>query len=227
MIEHVYHRTVASPIVSDVIVATCDKEIKIAVERFGGRAVMTSTKHERASDRVAEAVCNDPADIVVMVQGDEPMTRPEMITDAVIPMLDDPAIECVNLVAQILTVAEVLDQNTIKVVLDRYGNALFFSREAIPTMRYQAFTPGSHLKQVCVIPFRREALQRFATLAPTRLEVAESIDMLRFLEHGYSVRMVPTTFQSHAVDTPQDLLKVERLLLNDPFTKTYMNVNDI
>ena len=222
MIEHVYRRTAASLSVSEVIVATCDEEIKAAVERFGGRAVMTASTHERASDRVAEAVRNESADIVVMVQGDEPMTRPEMITDAVAPMLADPTIDCVNLVAPIPTEAEVLDRNTIKVVLDRLGNALFFSREAIPTMRYQAFAPGTHHKQVCVIPFRRAALERFAALTPTPLEIAESIDMLRFLEHGYAVRMVPTMVQSHAVDTPQDLQMVESLLAADPYTATYM-----
>jgi len=222
MIEHVYRRTAASRSVSEVIVATCDEEIKVAVERFGGRAVMTASTHERASDRVAEAVRNEQADIVVMVQGDEPMTRPEMITDAVAPMLADPMIDCVNLVAPIPNETEVLDRNTIKVVLDQRGDALFFSREVIPTMRYQAYAPGSHQKQVCVIPFRRAALERFAALTPTPLEIAESIDMLRFLEHGYSVRMVPTTVQSHAVDTPKDLKMVESLLAADPYTKTYM-----
>jgi 3-deoxy-manno-octulosonate cytidylyltransferase (CMP-KDO synthetase) len=222
MIEHVYRRTAASPILSDVIVATCDDEIRMAVERFGGRAVMTSAHHERASDRVAEAVRDDAADIVVMVQGDEPMTRPEMITDAVKPMQADPTIDCVNLMAPILSEAEALSHNTIKVVTDREGNALLFSREVVPTLHYQAFTPSRHMKQVCVIPFRRTALERFAALAPTPLEVAESIDMLRFLEHGYGVRMVPTTVQSHAVDTPRDLMQVERLLSADPYTATYL-----
>ena len=224
MIEHVYCRTAGSPRVHEVVVATCDNEIRRAVEAFGGRAIMTSPSHERASDRVAEAVAGERADIVVMVQGDEPMIRPDMISDAVAAMLADATLDCVNLTAPIHTKEEVLDPNTIKVVIGRNGDALFFSREPIPTMRNQPFADGGWQKQVCVIPFRRAALERFAALQPTPLEIAESIDMLRFLEHGVAVRMVPTRTDSHAVDTPADLRLVESLMAGDPYTATYMEV---
>ena len=221
MVEHVYRRTAACPLLDDVVVATCDQEIYDAVEGFGGRAVMTSPKHERASDRVAEAAEREDADIIVMVQGDEPMIRPEMVTDAVTPLLHDNAVECVNLAAPIRTIEEARDPNTIKVVIAHNGDALFFSREPIPTLHNRSFTPGQWFKQVCVIPFRRESLARFAALPPTTLEIAESIDMLRFLQHGVAVRMVPTEFDTHAVDTVEDLVHVERLLANDPSTLIY------
>lgn len=222
MLQHVYHRTAAAKCVAEVIVATCDVEIKDAVEAFGGRVVMTSPAHERASDRVAEAAQGEDAEIVVMVQGDEPMIRPEMIDDAVSPMLSDAQIECVNLVAAINEESEFLDPNTIKVVLDSKSNALYFSREPIPTIRNIPFHPGRFFKQVCVIPFRRPALQLFARLPATPLEQQESIDMLRFLENGIPVRMVPTEFDTHAVDTPADLRVVEARLRSDPYTSTYM-----
>jgi 3-deoxy-manno-octulosonate cytidylyltransferase (CMP-KDO synthetase) len=221
MIEHVYRRTAACAIVNDVIVATCDEEIVRAVKTFGGRAVMTSAKHARASDRVAEASKQEQAEIIVMVQGDEPMIHPEMIAAAVAPLLAEPDLGCVNLVAPIWTVEGARDPNTIKVVVACNGNALFFSREPIPTLWNRPFVRGAWCKQVCVIPFRRSLLERFATLPPTPLEAAESIDMLRLLEHGIPVRMVPTDVETQSVDTPRDLEIVAAMLACDPFTATY------
>jgi len=209
MIEHVYRNTAACRALDDVFVATCDLEIASAVEAFGGRVVMTSPTHERASDRVAEAVQHDSAEIVVMVQGDEPMIRPRMIDEAIAPLLVEPQLGCVNLVAPIGTIEELRDPNTIKAVMGIDGNALYFSREPIPVLRGRRFVLGRWHKQVCVIPFRRGALTRFAELPPTPLEQAESIDMLRFIEHGDPVRLVPTDVVTHAVDTPEDLRLVE------------------
>lgn len=220
MIEHVYRRVALSDAVDDVIVATCDEEIVAAVERFGGRAVMTSDAHQRASDRVAEAAEGLDADVVVMVQGDEPMVRPEQVADSVAPFAD-PDVRCVNLFARIASEAEYLDRNTIKVAIDRAGDALYFSREPIPTAHAGGFGALTAFKQVCVIPFRSDALALFASLEPTPLEVAESVDMLRFLEHGVKVRMVETHVSSHAVDTPADLVHVERLMADDPLLARY------
>ena len=221
MIEHVYHRMALCQSVDEVYVATCDREILEAVEGFGGKAIMTSPAHQRTSDRVAEAAEGLAADIVVMVQGDEPMTVSEMVEAAVGPMLKDPAIHCVNLAKRIETEEEYLDPNTIKVVMDRKGDALYFSREAVPTKRQQGFDRIAAYKQVCVIPFRRDSLMMYARLAPTPLEVAESVDMMRFLEHGYPVRMVETEFGSHSVDTEADLALVESLMEGDPLVHRY------
>ena len=212
MIEHVLRRAEMCTPLSDVFVATCDEEIKNVVERLGGRVIMTSPTHERASDRVAEAAEQVNADIVVMIQGDEPMITPAMIAAAVTPLLSDQLVECVNLVRRITNVKDYLDPNTIKVVMNVNGDALYFSRAPIPSIE---FTEANHLpvfKQVCVIPFRAEFLRKFALLPPTELERAESIDMLRILEHGRRVRLVETTVETHAVDTPEDLRLVETLM---------------
>lgn len=212
LLEHVWLRTKQCSALDDVLVATCDKEIVEAVTRFGGRAVMTSASHERASDRVAEAVGALAADVVVMVQGDEPMIVPEMIDQALAPLLNEPAVVCSNLAAPIRSEAEFKDPNTIKVVMGSNGDALYFSREPIPSSLRMAFDKLPVFKQVCVIPFRKDFLLRFAKLTPTPLEQAESIDMLRALEHGYPVRLVPTQHRTQSVDTPADLALVESLM---------------
>ncbi len=225
MIEHVYRRVAMSTVLSEVIVATCDDEIRAAVEGFGGRAVMTADTHERASDRIAEAAqitnAGTDADVVVMVQGDEPMTHPDMIGEAAAPFAGDRALQCVNLCKAIDSEAEFRDPNTIKVVTGLDGCALYMSRKPVPHVPDGAFRSGGARKQVCIIPFTREALQRFSALPPTPLEIAESIDMMRFIEHGVCVHMVETRFDSHAVDTAEDLALVEGLMADDPLVKAY------
>lgn len=221
MIEHVYRRTAMCKLVDMVFVATCDEEIRSAVEGFGGNVVMTSPEHQRASDRIAEATEGLEADIVVMVQGDEPMVVPEMIDAAVAPMLENPSIQCVNLAKRISNEEEYHDPNTIKVVMDHRGEALYFSREPIPTSKVSDFGNIPVFKQVCIIPFRRDFLLRYARLEPTALEQAESVDMLRILEHGHGVRLVETDVESHAVDTPADLVMVESLMTQDQLVDLY------
>ena len=223
MIEHVYWRTNLCQALNDVFVATCDPEIFESVETFGGKAIMTSSSHERASDRVAEAAVDLDCDVVVMVQGDEPMTHPQMIDESLTPFLNGvEQVACVNLTAKITSQTEFEDRNTIKVVMDANGFALYMSREPIPTLHQQDFDQISAFKQVCVIPFTAAALQDFIQLTPTPLEVAESIDMMRFIEHGHKVKMVETSFSTHAVDTPDDLKVVEKLLRKDPLTGKYL-----
>lgn len=222
MIEHVYRRCRMSTAVEAVHVATCDVEIQRAVQAFGGSAIMTLSSHERASDRVAEAARHLTADIVVMVQGDEPMVHPDMLDESVRPMLADETIACVNLQARIAETADVLDRNTIKVVADVHGNALYMSRSPIPNLKDIDTRKAGYYKQVCVIPFRRDALEAFARLPTTPLEQAESIDMLRFLENGMKVKMVETRHPSHAVDTPGDLAHVEQLMRHDVLAARYL-----
>lgn len=215
MIGHVYERVAESSLLNKTAVATCDREIFNYIESIGGHAVMTSDIHERASDRCAEALIKIEAkdqviyDIVVMVQGDEPMTHSDMIKEAVTPMLDDPKILVTNLLGSIQNIEEFEDRNCIKVVCDLNSDALFFSREPIPTRKYGKVEMK---KQVCIIPFRREFLLRYISLEPTPLEIAESIDMMRVLEHGQKVRMIPTLYNTFAVDTAEDLKRVEELM---------------
>ena len=200
MIGYVYERVAKSPLLDMVAVATCDQEIFDYIESIGGKAVMTADTYERASDRCAEALIkleeerNTYFDIVVMVQGDEPMTHPDMIAEAVQPMLDDASIQVVNLLGEIKDGAEFEDRNCIKVVCDVHGNALYFSREPIPTRSKIDRVPMG--KQVCIIPFRRDYLIEYTNLDPTPLEIAEAVDMMRVLEHGMKVYMTPTRHNS-------------------------------
>jgi 3-deoxy-manno-octulosonate cytidylyltransferase (CMP-KDO synthetase) len=216
MIGHVYENVAKCNLLTKTVVATCDNEIKDFIESIGGEAVMTGNHHERASDRCAEALnyIEDKAgvqyDIIVMVQGDEPMTHPEMIREAVTPMLNDQGIFITNLLGDIETVEEFEDRNCIKVVCDQQSNAIYFSREPIPTRSKIDDIPMK--KQVCIIPFTRKFLLEYTEMKPTPLEIAESIDMMRVLEYGLKVKMIPTNHQTRAVDTMDDLKNVEKLM---------------
>ena len=216
MIGHVYQRVAKASVLDLVAVATCDQEIADYIESIGGKAVMTSDHHERASDRCAEALLkleeeySFKYDAVVMVQGDEPMTHPDMVAEAIQPLLVDDGVQVVNLLGQIKDTSEFEDRNCIKVVCDLNSDALYFSREPIPT--HSKIKNATMHKQVCIIPFRRDFLLEYTEMKPTPLEIAESIDMMRVLEHGLKVRMVPTKFDTHAVDTEQDLVMVEALM---------------
>lgn len=229
MIEHVFRRASMCEALEAIYVATCDEEIRAVVEGFGGAALLTSAAHERASDRVAEAAESFEADIVLMIQGDEPLVTPAMLDAAVAPLLQDASVSCVNLARRIKSRAEYLDRNTIKVVTNVHGDALYFSRSPVPALDFASDFEASDpegaqppvFKQVCVIPFRRNFLREFARLPPTPLERAESIDMLRAVEHGLRVRLVETEADTHAVDTPEDLRLVESLMKDDPLVSLY------
>ena len=216
MVEHVFARTAACSRVDDVLIATCDEEISLAATGFGARSVMTSSAHQRATDRIAEACESYPADIIVMVQGDEPMIRPDMVSAAIAPLLESSTIGCVNLAAPILTEIELRSPNTIKIAISRQGTALYFSREVVPNIVGRQFRSGHWYKQVCIIAFRREALRTFASLPAGPLEIDESIDMLRFLENCIPVHIITTDAVTHAVDTPADLELVQSLMADEP-----------
>ena len=221
MIEHIYKRVAMSKSLHATYIATCDEEIREVAQGFGAQVIMTADTHERASDRVAEAVEKLDADLIVMVQGDEPMTHPDMIDAAIAPFENNPGLGCVNLVRKIDNEADYMDFNTIKVVMNRQNDALYMSRRPIPSLAKSGFANTEAYKQVCIIPFRREILFQYTNLPPTPLEQLESVDMLRLLEHGLSVRMVHTEFNTQAVDTPADLAKVEKLMNDDPLLSRY------
>ena len=197
----------------EVYITTCDNKIIDVAASFGASSILTSNKHERCLDRVAEAYSHlsqkYDSDNIYCIQGDEPMTHPNMITEAVSPMLKDSEIIVTNLLGDIKSQDEFEDRNCIKVVCDLDGNALCFSREPIPTRMFGEVTMK---KQVCIIPFTRDFLLEYTKLSPTPLEIFESIDMMRILEHGKKVKMIPTNFHTHPVDTEDDLLRVESLI---------------
>lgn len=226
MVGHVYFRTKMCSLLRETYVATCDQEIYDYISSVGGKAIMTSDSHERCSDRTAEAMLKVESatggkiDIVVMVQGDEPMVAPEMIKAAVYPMLGDPSIQVVNLMARIKTVEEFEDPNEVKVVVDLNDWALYFSREPIPSRR-KGVKDVPMLKQVCIIPFQRDYLLKFNSLPETQLERIESVDMMRVIEHGERVRMVMTDVETLSVDTPEELEKVVDLTKEDALINEY------
>jgi len=229
MIGHVYHRSKMSKVLKEVYIATPDKEIADYADSISAKWIMTKDTHERASDRIAEAMfkieedTGEKSDIVVMIQGDEPMTVPEMIDMSIKPILEDSSVELVNLMAPIKSIEEHNDPNCPKVVVDKNNFALYFSREPIPSGKKWSGGNYPMFKQVCVIPFTRNYLLKFNELTPTSLEEVESIDMNRVLEHGYKVKMVLEEFETQAVDTPQDLEKVKQMMVNDPLIKKYAN----
>lgn len=224
LVEHVRRRVMMCRLLSDVIVATCDAEIKAAVEAAGGKAVMTSSAHERCTDRIAEAAAvGADADIVVNVQGDEPLVMPRMIEEVARPLIDDPGLQAANLMSRIRDEEEFLNPNAPKVVANLAGDLLYISREPIPSRRRASNTGrrGLGFKQLGIISFRGDFLQVFARLSPTPLEIIESVDMLRAVEHGYRVRMVETEGTMIGVDVPGDVQKVEAELPADPLFKLY------
>ena len=226
MIGHVYKRVKMSKIVSEVYVATCDEEIFDYIESIKGKAVMTSNSHERCSDRCAEAMIKiekmtgNKCDIMVMVQGDEPLTFPDMIDEAVEPMIKDKSLVITNLVAKIDTIESFENPNEVKVVMDKNNNALYFSREPIPS-RKKSLLETSMQKQVCVIPFTRDFLLEYNEMEPTPLEIVESVDMMRILENGLKVRMCETKYKTKAVDTKEDLDLVCEIMKDDKLFQDY------
>jgi len=227
MIGHCYQRSKMCKMLDEVYVATCDKEIYDYIEDIGGKAVMTADTHERASDRTAEAllkienITGKKIDIVVMIQGDEPMVTSDMIESAIKPLIDDSNIKISNLITKMNSREEHEDPNEVKVVLDKDNFALYFSREPIPS-RKKGVEDVPMLKQVCIIPFKRDFLLEYNNMEQTPLEIIESVDMLRIIENGLKVKMVYTDKNTLAVDTLNDLLNVERAMKNDELSNKYI-----
>lgn len=226
MIEHVYRRAKLSAHAADVVVATCDYEIYNHIVSIGGKAVMTRDVYDRSTDRIAECVetlerMGEAIDIVVNVGGDEPMVLPEMIDASVEPLLDDPELVTANLVSEIRTDQEFEDRNVVKCVFDLNSFALYFSREPIPC-RFKTYQGVRRFKQLSVIPFRKDFLFTYSRLAATPCERAESIDMMRVLEHGYKIKVVETSCETFSVDTEEDLEAVRRLMRDDPIVQKYL-----
>lgn len=217
MIQHVVERASQAKLVERVIVATDDQRIVDAVHGFGGEAVMTSPDCRSGTDRIAEVVRSlSGVDIVVNVQGDEPLIPPSMIDAAIQPLWDDPLILVGTLVRRIADIAELDDPAVPKVVLDRNNRCLFFTRSAVPYDRdfpYEAWLEHhTYYRHIGIYVFRRSFLLRYASLDQTPLERAEQLEQLRILEHGYTINAAITEEESLAVDTPADLERVRHIM---------------
>jgi len=229
MVGHCYFRSKLSKLVDEVYVATCDQEIIDYVEKIGGKAIMTSNVHERATERTAEALLNiehlhpeTKYDLVVMIQGDEPLVDPSMIDDSLRPLLNGDK-QVSNLMVSLTTRNDVENPNNVKVVMGLNGDALYMSREPIPSKEKYS-DEIEYYRQLGLIAFTREALLKFIKLEMTKLEIIESVDMNRFLENGIPIHMVETTLEVDAVDTPDDLIRVEYKMKMDNLFKTYNQI---
>ena len=217
MVEHVYRRATSARGVDAVVVATDDERIRSAVEGFGGLVRMTEATHRTGTDRIAEVAGDLTCDIVVNVQGDLPLVEPEMIAEAVASLDRDPGAHMSTLRRRITDAAEYSNPHVVKVVVDRHDRALYFSRSPIPFVRgegpAQAPRPGQGVyKHFGLYAYRRSFLLTLTALPQTPLEVAESLEQLRALEHGYGIATVETQYDSIEVDTPEDLDRVRRLM---------------
>ena len=226
MIEHCYLRSKMCDILDETIVATCDNSIFEYIYSIGGKAVKTSDKHERATERTAEALIEiekaNPGikfDLIIMIQGDEPLINPEMIKQVATPLLEGKR-QVSNLMVSLKSFDEINNPNNVKVVNNVEGNALYMSREPIPSS--EKFNGKiNYYRQLGLIGFTRQALLRFVELAPSELEIIESVDMNRFLENGISIYMVETTFEVDAIDIPEDLDRVELKMKHDKVFQKY------
>jgi 3-deoxy-manno-octulosonate cytidylyltransferase (CMP-KDO synthetase) len=212
MIEHVYRRVSASPVVSQVIVATDDLRIATRVSAFGGTVRLTKATHETGTDRLAEVAQSLDCDIVVNAQADEPLIDPGAIDEAVAPFLTDPSIQVTTLYRRITDASEFSNPNVVKVVVDRGGFALYFSRAPIPYARDPRGGWPPMYRLIGLYAYRRSALLVLASLEQTPLERAEKLEQLRALEHGIRIKAVETKYDSFGVDTPEDLEQVRRLI---------------
>ena len=213
MIEHVRRRVVLCTSVDDVYVATCDEEIKAVVQSYGGKVIMTADTHERCSDRVEEAATHLDADIVVNVQGDEPVIFPESVDDVVKPFITNNGVLCSTLVYPINDRDELTNPNIVKAAVNNKNQVMYLTRAAIPYFKASADCPL--YKESGIRAFRRDFLHQYSRLSPTPLETVESIDMLRILEHGYELIAVVTPHVTLGVDIPEDIALVEKVLRED------------
>jgi len=226
MIGHCYFRTSMAEGLDNVYIATCDVEIFNYIESIGGKAVMTSSSHTRATTRTAEAmksienIIGKKVDIVVMVQGDEPLIPPSVISET-LPPFKDVSINIVNIMSKITGINQFVDKNNVKVVCDEKNNALYFSREAIPSP-WKGMDENNSYMQTGIIAFRREALLSFNASNETQLEVIESVDLNRVLEKGGNVKMIPTEIFTLGIDTPAELNIAQELMKLDKSVGKYL-----
>src|SRR5690348_9971620 len=210
MLQHVYERASQARYITSIIIATDDERILAEAHRFGAIVRMTRGDHVSGTDRVAEIASAENADIVVNIQGDEPLIDPDAIDAAILPVAHDPDILMATLKKKIEDPAEIGNPNVVKVVTDRAGDAIYFSRCPIPFDRDRAAGTG-YFKHIGLYIYQRDFLLNYSALPVGPLERTERLEQLRALENGYKIRVVETEYESLGVDTPEDLERVSKL----------------
>lgn len=213
MIEHVRRRVLLCETITSVYVATCDIEIKEVVESYGGNVIMTSSKHERCTDRIEEASKKIDADIIVNIQGDEPCVLPQCVTDVSLPLLKKDDLLCTCLIYEVKTYDELRNPNIVKAVLSKSKSIMYMGRNPIPSKRIGE-NPTLY-KQSGIMAFRKNFLIQFSSMSQTPLERVESVDMMRVLENDIKIQGIVTSYETPGVDIPNDIQKVEKLIQSD------------
>lgn len=214
LVYHTYERTCQSRLVSDVVVATDDERVVEALRPYDVNVAMTRPDHPSGTDRVAEVAARSDAAIIVNVQGDEPLVDPEAIDRSIQPLLDRPGLSMATARRRITDPDEIDNPNVVKVICDREGNAIYFSRHAIPFIRDEAdraAVPDCYWQHIGLYVYKREFLLNYAKMPVTPLEKLEKLEQLRVLEHGYKIAVVETEYQSIGVDSPEDLERVRAI----------------
>ena len=210
MIERVYRNVAESKIINEVWVATDDNRIMDRVISFGGKCMLTSTKHQTGSDRVAEAAMNLSADIVVNVQGDEPLIQGEDLDQLVFPLTNEKELMMATLKTKIIDEREIENPNVVKVIANKGDYAIYFSRSPIPYNRDNI--KATYYKHVGIYAYRSDFLRKFVEMKPTDLEISESLEQLRVIQNGIPIKVIETEKKMLSVDTPADLANVELFL---------------
>jgi len=212
MIQWVYERALTARLLHDVLVATDDRRIYDAVKAFGGQVEMTSASHPTGTDRLAEVARRHEADVIINIQGDEPLIQGEVIDAIVRPLLDDPELAMSTAKVRLTDAEQIREPSVVKVVTDESGNALYFSRSPIPYPRNGEY--AQYYKHIGLYGYRRDFLLKYIELPQTPLEMAESLEQLRALGHGYRIKVVEVASETVGVDTPEDLERVRQILAN-------------
>jgi len=211
MLQHVWERASQARYLTDLIIATDDDKIRDAAISFKARVMMTRSDHPSGTDRVAEVASASSAELIVNIQGDEPLIDPAAIDAAILGLLDTDDLVMGTLKKRIEREEEIADPNVVKVVTDARGDAIYFSRSTIPYVRDSGGEPAAYFKHIGLYVYRREFLLAYPDLPVGPLEKAERLEQLRALENGHRIRVVETEYESLGVDTPEDWARVAAL----------------
>lgn len=219
MIQRTYEGAAKARLLSDLIVAADDQRIIDAVRSFGGKAVMTSSSHRSGTERCAEVAAGLDCDIIVNIQGDEPLIQPQVVDEAAKLLIEDALPEMSTLASKTDSAEELFDRAVVKVVFDARGYALYFSRALIPHSKAGTLKEGiTYYRHIGIYAYRRDFLLRYVKLPSSKLEVAEDLEQLRALDNGYRIKVGVVEHLSLNVDTPEHLEKVRKILCQSSFS---------
>jgi 3-deoxy-manno-octulosonate cytidylyltransferase (CMP-KDO synthetase) len=215
LIQRVYEQVKKSRNISDIFIATDSDEVLKMVNSFGGKAILTSSKHESGTDRIAEAVKYLDIDLIINVQGDEPLINPDLIDQFVELFKGNYEVYFASAMHRIATLEDLRNPNIVKVITDIKSDAIYFSRSQIPFNREGREVPEEHFQHIGVYAYKKPFLEKYSSLSQTFLEQSEKLEQLRAIENGFKIRMIETDYRSIGVDTLDDLNRVRKLICGE------------